>query len=143
MLDKPKIDHYIGVGNTPANIYALKAYCELIEIGWADNTPSLNWEDNAITASLDGAVVGVIIWAKQPWSKSFIIKMGYVSPGFRKNGIYKMLWQEAIKKAKEEKMVEILGATHIDNETMRSVAKSQGRAEYAVMIKFPITQDAA
>lgn len=137
-----KIHCYEGISHTPANIYALKAFCELIEEGQADNVPWLSYDDNAITASLDGAVVGILVWRKTLWTKSIIIKLGYVSNGFRGAGIYTSLWNELLEIAKKEKIFNIDGATHIDNKTMRAVARKQGRTEFAVVTRFIVPNGA-
>ena len=136
----PTINHYEGICNTPANIFALKAYVELIEKGWADNIAQHNWDDKAITASVKGKVVGIIVWARQEWTKTIVLKLGYVSAKYRKQGVYTMLWNELVKTAEGLNVVYIDGGTHVDNKPMRAFAKSQKRKEYAVAMRYCVKQ---
>ncbi len=51
----------------------------------------LNHSYNAIAASVDGKVVGVIIWHEQKTSHQLWLQLGYVLLEFRGRGIYTRL----------------------------------------------------
>jgi GNAT superfamily N-acetyltransferase len=98
----------------------------------------LHFSYNGITASIDGKVVGVIVWIDQKDSRRIWLQLGYVVPEHRGKGIYGHLWRALIDKARELQRPAIWSATGIDNYRMREVAKKQGRAEVAVSLKFDV-----
>lgn len=136
------INHYKNIINTPAQLFALEAYVELLRKGLTDGTTSApNFEDSAITISLDNKIVGVLTWSKAEWCKTIFVRLGHVSPEYRGKGYYKILWQELLKKAIEDDVSLIDGATNINNIAMREVAKKQGRIEYGVMLRYFVKRE--
>lgn len=135
---QPNLDHYEGLDGTPAVEIALRGQSECIADG-GERFVALHWSYNAITATVEGHVVGVIVWVDQmKESKRIWLQLGYVLPAFRKKGIYSHLWRALVGKAQALKCPEIHSATRIDNHAMRDVAKAQGRVEYAVSLRFAV-----
>lgn len=138
MLPTPEIHHYDGLDGTPAVAIALLGQLECLNEG-GESAVGLHFSYQAITATVDGKVVGVIVWFDQTKeSKRIWLQLGYVLPAYRGRGIYTRLWHALIEKAQDLKCPQIHSATRIDNHHMRDVAKAQGRVEYAVSLRFEV-----
>ncbi|MEH2474579.1 GNAT superfamily N-acetyltransferase [Nitrobacteraceae bacterium AZCC 2161] len=123
--------------NTPATAIAVRGQAELMaEFG--SRFIGLYWEYNAITATVDGQVVGVIVWHEEKHNHRLWLQLGYVVPEWRGKGIYTFLWNELVAKAGKLKYGSIASGTSIDNYRMRAVAKTQGRVEVGVNMSFPV-----
>lgn len=139
-MNVPRIDHYQGLDGTPAVALALRGQTECLEHG-GEQAVGLHWSYNAITATIDGKVVGVIVWIDQMKdSRRIWLQLGYMLPEFRGRGIYSYLWSALILKAQEMKCPQIQSATNVNNYHMREVAKAQGRVEFAVSLRFDVPE---
>lgn len=136
---QPQIDHYEGIDSTPVIAVAVRGHAELLAAGSPEQFVLLHHSYNGIAATVDGKVVGVIVWFDQKDSKRIFLQLGYVLPEFRGKGIYGHLWRALIEKAKELKRPEIWSGTAIDNYSMRAVAKKQGREEVAVSLRYRVS----
>jgi len=134
-----KLDRYDGLNRTPGIALALRANLELIEAGQSVPALLIGWDHKNIVASHDGVPVGILTFVHQDWLKEVDIGVGYVLPEYRGRGCYRALWNELVTWARELKAVEIVGNTHMDNVSMRAVAKSFGRSEAGVLLRFPLT----
>jgi GNAT superfamily N-acetyltransferase len=85
---EPQIDHYEGIDGTPVVAIAVRGHAELLAAGAPEQFVALHYSYNGITASLDGKVVGVIVWIDQKDSRRIWLQLGYVLPEFRGQGIY-------------------------------------------------------
>lgn len=134
-----QIDHYDGLDGTPAAAIALRGMAELLALAGSEQLIGLHWSYPAITASIDGKVVGVIVWIDQvKESKRICLQLGYVVPERRAEGIYGQLWRALVEKARELKCPAICSATRVDNYRMREVAKKQGRTECAISLRYDV-----
>lgn len=136
-----QITHYTGIDGTPAVALALRGQYELINDG-GEQAVGLHFSYNAILATIDGKPVGVIVWFEQKESHRLWLQLGYVLPEHRRAGIYSMLWDQLVDKARELKAPAIWSGTAIGNDAMRAVARKQGRKEVAVSIRFDVPQEA-
>src|SRR3954469_18342494 len=110
-LIQPEIHHYEGIDNTPAVAIALLGQLECVNEG-GERAVGLHWSYQAITATIDNKVVGVIVWLDQmKESKRIWLQLGYVLPAFRGKGIYSSLWRALVEKAQQMKCLEIHSAT--------------------------------
>jgi hypothetical protein len=133
--------HYDGINNTPVVLLASRGVLELIEGGLAEPLLFLNWDDLAITACRDGLndiPIGVIVYQHVKWTKTLLIKLGYVSKAWRGMGVYRTIWNELVKKAQELEAVHIMSSTHVRNHDMRDASRALGRFEESVNIKFVV-----
>lgn len=141
-MSEPKIDHYQGLDGTPAVGIALRGQADCIDDG-GEHAVGLHWSYNGITATLDGKVVGVIVWIDQQKEiRRIWLQLGYVLPEFRGRGIYSALWKALVAKAQEMKCPQIQSAAAFNNHRMRDVAKAQGRVEFAVNLRFDVPEAA-
>lgn len=141
IIEAIELKHYNGCGNTPANLFIMKAYLDLIENKLSSNTSGDNWNDKIIAAFADNECIGVLTWEKVDWNKTIVIKLGYVHKDYRRKGVYTKLWNELILKAKEQSIYIIEGATHVDNGVMQKTMKRLERKPYAYFYKYEIIQE--
>ncbi|EJN11809.1 acetyltransferase [Bradyrhizobium sp. YR681] len=134
-----QITHYSGIDGTPAVALALRGQYEMINDG-GEQAVGLHHSYNGILASIDGKAVGVIIWFEQKDSHRLWLQLGYVLPEHRRNGIYNMLWDQLVDKARKLGASAIWSGTAIGNDAMRAVARKQGRKEIAVSLKFDVPE---
>jgi GNAT superfamily N-acetyltransferase len=136
-MSEVKIEHYTGLDHTPATAFACRAHAELLSEG-GEQAVALHWSYNVILASISGKPVGVIVWFEQKETRGLWLQLGYVAPEHRKQGVYGKLWRAVVDKAREQGALFIRSATGMGNETMRAVAKSQGRRELAVSLIYDV-----
>lgn len=131
------IQHWEGIENTPAIVIALRGQAECAAAGGAQEV-GLHYSFNAITASVDGEVRGVIVWQPQKEQHRIWLNLGYVYPDYRGRGIYTVLWRALVEKARE------LGVSYIDsgtsplNTNMLKIAEHQGRREHAILLRYDL-----
>jgi GNAT superfamily N-acetyltransferase len=135
---KTVIKHYEQINFTPAIPIAVRGQHELLEAGLSEPVALFHWENRAIVAFHGQTPVGVIIWDLAAHRKEANIIIGYVVPEYRRAGIYKRLYAQLIKVAKEKGCNHIRGYTSVRNTALRSFAKTAGRSEMGVMINQEI-----
>jgi GNAT superfamily N-acetyltransferase len=135
-----EIKHYDGINYTPAIQLIVEAQADLLRTGKSEPLLSALW-DNQVVAAFEGDYcIGVITWNYSAWVKTASINIGYVDKNYRRKGIYRMLWDELVIKAREKGAVNITGSTHLDNAAMRAAAKALGRIESSVNLLYRIPE---
>lgn len=131
------------IGGTRFCGYAIIANAELLKENLADwDIPQVSWDDRAVVAltgelaSPDSAVIGLITWQKVEWRKECTIKLGWVDPLFRRQGIYQLMWQRLCKDATEAGLTVITSAVKTTNLPMRQLLRKLGREEEAVQTVY-------
>ena len=133
------ITHFEGLMHTPAMLPAAKAWVEMMDLELADpGVLMLNWDDNAILASYEGTARGVLVWQKADWSKAAFTKIAWTAPEYRRQGVYRALWNALVEKCSELKLRRIEGATMLNNTAMRATASALGRREGAIGLLFDL-----
>ncbi len=134
------IKHFDKIGGTPIIGYAVKAWKELLELNFVDDrVPLIYWDDRAVVAyDYNTNVVGFISYGKTDWLNEASIHIGYVEKAFRRQGVYRDLWNALISKSRELGLTRISSSTSVRNIDMRKVAESLGRYERSVNIYFDI-----
>jgi GNAT superfamily N-acetyltransferase len=134
------IRHYKQISNTSALPLALRAQQALRNNGFVDNLLTLSWDHSAIEAvpDLTGRGIGIMVYQHLEWAKQIYVGIGWVDPNYRRQGVYTHMWRALLAKAKDLKVVEIRGITHVDNGSMRTLAAKLGRVEMAVVTNFRV-----
>lgn len=130
-----------GLNRTDALPLALEAWVELMEKELTDNTTLINWDHHAIVAYSSKYAIGVLTYQIVDWQKVLHVNIGYVRKPFRNQGIYRLLWNEVVKIAREKKMKAIAGSTHVDNTQMRAVAAKLGRIEHSINLTYDLVDE--
>lgn len=133
-----RVEHFEGVNNTPAVDLAVAGWMELRRQGFTLQAIPLGWDHNAFVAFAGQEPVGVLTYQHLGYVKHVAIGTGYVVPEWRGNRIYDRLWAALVAKARDLKAVAIMSDTHVDNATMRAVARRQGRQETGVVLRYVV-----
>jgi predicted GNAT family acetyltransferase len=119
--------------------YALTAHAELHTKGWTDVSGLLGEE--RVIAAIDKKtkqIAGVIAFYELEDEKIFWIQLTYVTYVYRKMGVYKLMWKDLVKIAKEEQIRAIDGAHHVDNVAMGLTMRSVGRIPTFIFHRFDV-----
>lgn len=136
MITTQFFDH---INRTPALSLAIQGQAELLEAGLSEPITLVGWDNMAIVAfDVDGEAVGVITFAEAKWANQFDIAIGWVKPSARDCGVYRAMWDELVRVAQTKAVAVIWGNTHVENAQLRAVAKSLGRTETGVIMKFDV-----
>lgn len=130
-----------SISHTEALTLALEAWQELSERGFTNNTMLVNWDHKAIVAYNGKYALGIITYQIVEWQNTLHINIGYVKEIMRGQGIYRDLWNEIIKIAREKKLAQIVGSTHVRNVPMRAVAAQLGRIEESVTMVYNVVDE--
>lgn len=124
------LERYKRIGGTRLCAMAIKACNEMIAEGYLDGLsvhPVVN-SDQAIAAHDKDThrLVGLLIFRNDE-DREISVGLGYVVPDHRRRGIYRMMWNELIQFAQENKLERIYSSTNVKNEPMIAFSKKAGR----------------
>ncbi len=112
----------------PAIPLALGGLLSLIEAGLTEESSTGLGYESLLVVALDGLqVVGVLLYAVQEYRLSLTVEYGFVHPDYRRQGIYRRLWEEIKLIAAETKIKKVIGITHVNNRSMQTVMEHLGR----------------
>jgi GNAT superfamily N-acetyltransferase len=129
---------YDGINRTPALALLTRGHHELLDRGLAPPETVINWDDLAVVAFAGDVPVGVISYSHEKWRRILWIRMGYVAPEARRQGIYGLMWERVVKAAHKLGAAEIHGGTHVDNKAMLECAQSLGRTPMFITTRFVV-----
>jgi hypothetical protein len=130
--------HYEGINHTPAVELLVRAQSELLRDGLVIPQVMIFWDDRAVVAfSEDDRAIGVISYAK-PWGRELDIRLGYVLPEHRRLGVYRLMWDALVVKARELGATSIVGATRAENTAMRRTAAALQREELGIILRYTV-----
>jgi GNAT superfamily N-acetyltransferase len=126
------------LNGSPVAVYAMACRERLPEAGFYEYQWLIGWDDPAIVAFVDSMPVGILVYRKIEWQKSFTVVLGFVEMEHRRKGIYKQMWNQLKKRVKKTGYRWIIGATHPDNKEMTAAMESCGRRPFRVMYEFEV-----
>jgi L-amino acid N-acyltransferase YncA len=126
-----KIVHSKQASNTAAFALIAEGWNELVQEGftpdWQGFSP-VDATDQVLYAEReDGEIIGVLAYQHYEPFGQFYVKLGYVEPTSRKQGVYRALYEALLKRATPDKVSRITSSVHVDNVTMQEVMKRLGR----------------
>lgn len=134
-----EVTHYSLFIEVPDKVLATvyRMFAEMIE---ENKTDCRNFEGDEqaliLTDSDNGAVIGAILW-RETEPGEWWIQFGAVAREQRKNGYYKLLWDELVERmAQDESIQRIVGGTVEENTEMQAVMEKLGRTPYYRLYKF-------
>lgn len=136
-----QITRYTGLNNTPALPLLVRGWAELIESRLVLNQIMVNWEHDALVAWREGPdpiPVGVMSYHYADWTKEVHIPLGYVVPQFRRQGVYRALWDTLVVRAHELGAVLITSSTAAGNHAMRDCAAQLGREDVGRVLRYRV-----
>lgn len=84
-----------------------------------------------------GRILGVLLWTPQD-DNSWWTELGYVEPACRGQGIYTMLWEACVHKAKEAGVARIQGGTAWSNKGMQALMERLGRKPHSIVYEYEV-----
>lgn len=143
MIETVYIDQ---INNTDALVLAIEAHYELMKAGLSNPMQMVGWDNSAILARTEGHLrtgtimipAGVITFEHAKWQKRVYIQLGYVKPEYRRQGIYRAMWDELVRKARELNAKQIMGVVSAQNHDMLAAAKSLGRYQHSINLAFDL-----
>jgi len=134
-----RIEYFEQINATSAVTLAVEAWKYLLDNNLCQDNVMVHLEQSALVAYTDeNTPIGIITYEVQKHSKSYYILLGYVSPNSRQQGVYRLLWNALVARAKEEKINKIVSSAHVNNKAMREAAKKLGREESGVILNFQV-----
>lgn len=101
----------------------------------------IHWTNGAITARNNGGTIaGLMVFQILEHSKTLWINTGYVSPPFRRQGIYTKMFDRCVEFARERKLTCISGATSYINTDMQEIMMEMGRKPVSITYDFAVPE---
>lgn len=142
-----RVERASQLSGTPVMSYAIHVHAEMLKEGVCDpNWLMIDWNDGAVVAYLDEPTaireiqrpIGIITYTLIQYRKELLIKLGSVALQWRRQGVYRMMWQELVAVARECGYGTITSAIRLDNQAARLMALSLGRVEESVNTTFTV-----
>jgi predicted acetyltransferase len=126
-------------GCTPAFAILAEGWNELVQ---SDLTPEglavspVQEEDEVLYAiSKEGDIVGALAFRQK--IDAITTSLSYVEPSSRRKGVYTLMFNELLVRAKERAIVHLHSEVSVENKTMQAVLRHTGRN--AVSLLFEMT----
>lgn len=129
---------YDQTTGTHALPLVLEGYAALQNEGNGDPAGVPNWNDRVLLILRGVEPVAVLTYQELGWADAFHISLGYVKPAHRRQGLYRALWEELVRRARGAKRARIQGGVAWTNAEMRSVAEALGRRPQMVSYAFDV-----
>jgi RimJ/RimL family protein N-acetyltransferase len=84
-------------------------------------------------------VLGALVWRTLADS-SWWTMLGWVDPVARNQGLYTMLWEACVHRAREAKVRRIQGGSHVTNKRMHRLMERLGRKPHSVIYDYEVEQ---
>ena len=114
----------------------------LFERGFGPSDGSSPWyyKDSAVVARDGGNIVGFITYRYEKGEGTAWIMLGWVRDVYRRDGIYRKMWNKVVEALRKDGCKRIAGMTHINNEAMRAVYEKLGRVEKYISSYYNIEE---
>ena len=126
-----KIVHSKQAANTAAFALIAEGWNELVQEGFTPDGQGfcpVEANDQVFYAEReDGEIIGVLAYQHYEPLGQFYVKLGYVEPTSRRQGVYRALFEALLKRAVADKISRITSTVAVDNVAMQEVMKRLGR----------------
>lgn len=123
-----EVQHVERAAKSRAFSFLAHAWVELLEAGYCDDDQcAFNWDSPLFFIEIEAEIVGALVYRVTDWNRELFIKLGYVHPSHRGKGLYRALYEAAVAKARELKMLTVTGCVDTRNTEMQKVAEALGR----------------
>jgi GNAT superfamily N-acetyltransferase len=121
-----QIEYVSRIDGTKALPFIIDAYTSLRKSGHIDELSCpVTGREEAFYLCNRGKVVAVLSFYRD--DDSFVVNMGFVLPRYRKQGLYRMLWERLVAEARKRKLRCILGYHAPENSDILGFNNSLGR----------------
>lgn len=131
-------EHFENINRTPAMKLLVEGWFTLLQDGLSEPIVSIFHDDEAVVGYADGQPAGVISAFFVAWSKTTYIRIGYVRPVFRRQGVYTCMWKKLVEVAQERKMRALEGNTLVGNAAMLATSDSLGRQRFGTILHYEL-----
>ncbi len=123
------VEHRSRMDDLEACAFAVSALNALVHEGFSTrDRATYKTSDAAVIARNEGGdIVGVIVFHNQATPPRTFIALGFVSPSWRRHGVYTRLYNKLVTIARGSGSTSIESEVHPDNINMLKIAESQGR----------------
>ena len=122
-----KIGYSAHASNTPAFALIAEGWNELVQEGFTPDGQGscfVEPEDQVLYAVReDDEVIGVLAFRHFEPLGMFYVKLGYVEPTSRRQGVYRALYEALLDRAAKQKVFRVTSTVHVDNVAMHEVMK--------------------
>lgn len=134
-----KIVHFKKLQSCPYLPDIIRAWSVILNSGIGDQSAFiLNWDNQAIVAvDENNSFLGVMVYVICDFRDVGFVKLGFVNPSHRRQGIYASLFEE-LKKILPETIKAIEGASSADNKNMLAFCEKHDRKVYATIYRYDL-----
>ena len=128
---------------TPAFALIVEGWNELVQAGLTPegqaDAPFAAASEVLYAEREDGEIVGALCFNRHEPRREFKVVLAYVEPTSRKQGVFTDLLEVLKTKAREDKIAQITGDAHADNQVMQAVMARLQAQPMAVTFETLIT----
>lgn len=139
MAEEVHYKHLENIAGTYVGLAANEAHMELFKEGANEGTfPAFDSDTQCVYAQVGGQIAALILYWISPVQRLIFIKSGYVWPAYRRQGIYRKLYEMVRSVALQAPGIpyRIQGGVMMKNmENMQAVMKALGREPHAVIFE--------
>ncbi len=135
----PEVKHLDKIINTDVSAFCARAWVYLLDKGWCDRDAPYSWDKPAFFIEEAGAVVAAMAYSYNTTNHNLFINLAYVHPEHRRKGLYRLLYEAVLAKAKELGAYEVSSCVDVENKDMQAVAVALGRT--ATYIGYSVRLD--
>lgn len=122
-------------------VFTAKAHVELFDrFGPTASHFSYHPSYWSVTAYSHGEIAGLMLFSHEEKAAVLDVRMGYVRPELRRQGLYRQMWDALVAHARTIGVLRIWGGTHVRNVEMRAFWTSVGRPVEGVNGEYVIPQ---
>jgi RimJ/RimL family protein N-acetyltransferase len=126
-----KVVYSKQASNTASFALIAEGWNELVQEGFTPDGQGfcpVDGNDQVLYAEReDGEIIGVLAYQHYGPLGQFYVKLGYVEPTSRKQGVYRALYEALLKRAATDKIGRITSTVSVENVAMQEVMKRLGR----------------
>ena len=113
-----KVGYSKSAAATPAFALIAEGWNELVQEGM---TPDLRgdspvaWTQQVLFYAREDEIVGVLCFSHDDVCNAYVLSLAYVEPTSRRQGVFRVLWQELVKRASEAGVSRVMANIHESN----------------------------
>ena len=105
-----------------------------------DGEEQLVWAEGWPNDTHECPVLGALLWTPQD-DGSWWTELGFVEPRYRKQGVYRLLWEACVYKAQLKNVRSIQGGVAIGNAPMHATCEKLGRRPTYTVYDYEVPRD--
>lgn len=130
MSKKIRFDRFDQLNGSPAVPLIIKGLAELNNAGMLGDQLLVDDDHGAILATAYGhdlsIPVGALAYRDLTWCNNFWVSLVWVDPGYRRQGVYRKMFDQVVLLAKKRGRLKISLGLHKGNAASRAAAESFG-----------------